>query len=162
MSFFDQFIQSLWEKERVDVMHRRAQRAEADRDKLGAELVKTRELLAQTGAERQERQREIINELVERGRQDGKVIGRMRSTLERVERALRPISPKYMALFELPNGSVFETESGIRAVKSQYKYSYGGIQVVLLASGEFGHFGGTGDDCVEKHNSTMVHLLEVP
>lgn len=48
----------------------------------------------------------------------------------------------WQQLSEIPNGSIFETREGVRAVKSEYRYSneYPAIQVVLLANGEYGHF----------------------
>lgn len=47
----------------------------------------------------------------------------------------------WTTLDALRKGAIFETQDGIRAVKSEYWYSTGGApQCVLLASGEYAHF----------------------
>lgn len=43
-------------------------------------------------------------------------------------------------LHELRKGAVFATEDGIYAVKSEYRYSDGQWQCILLESGEYAHF----------------------
>ena len=48
---------------------------------------------------------------------------------------------EWVKLHELREGALFETRSGNRAVKSEYHYPWGGIQCVLIASGEYAHFG---------------------
>ena len=59
-----------------------------------------------------------------------------------------------MTLDELPPGSLFETASGVRAVKSEYHYQDGGQwQCVLLESGEYAHF--------PEGNRTRVRAIEV-
>ena len=50
----------------------------------------------------------------------------------------------WTSLAELPNGALFETRAGVRAVKTEYLYPWGGIECVLLASGEYAHFHGRG------------------
>lgn len=49
---------------------------------------------------------------------------------------------KYFHLEDIPCGSIFETQDGVRAVKSEYRYSNNNSQpmCILLASGEFAHF----------------------
>ena len=51
-------------------------------------------------------------------------------------------SSKWTTLDDLRPGAVFITREGIKAVKSEYKYSDGQSQweCILLASGEFAHF----------------------
>lgn len=56
----------------------------------------------------------------------------MSSEQRRVER--------WVKLMDLADGAIFETGGGIRAVKSEYTYPNGGIQCILLASGEYAHF----------------------
>lgn len=69
-----------------------------------------------------------------------------------------PAEPSWVTLAELRDGAIFETRTGVRAVKSEYHYPYGGIECVLLASGEAAHFSKTGDRC--EHNSTEVRELD--
>ncbi len=45
-----------------------------------------------------------------------------------------------MTLGELPNGAIFETLDGIRAVKSEYHMANGQCECILLESGEYAHF----------------------
>lgn len=63
----------------------------------------------------------------------------------------------WIRLHELPRGAVFETIDGTRAVKSEYGYDNGGCQCILLASGEYAHFGGT----PRAHNAMLVRPLAV-
>lgn len=65
----------------------------------------------------------------------------------------------WTTLAELRPGAIFETRDGIRAVKSEYRYPSGGIECVLLASGEAAHFGKTGDR--HEHNGTEVREIDV-
>lgn len=74
----------------------------------------------------------------------------------------------WTTLMELPNGTIFETREGVRAVKSEYRYSneYPAIQCILLASGEYAHFcqdkqPKDGFERAEKHNTTEVRELSV-
>lgn len=61
----------------------------------------------------------------------------------------------WIRLEDLPPGSLFETQSGIRAVKSEYHYSAGGqCMCVLLASGEYAHFA--------DGNDTLCRLTDAP
>lgn len=48
----------------------------------------------------------------------------------------------WQTLDDIPPGSLFETEDGIRAVKSEYHYDNHNPQplCILLTSGEFAHF----------------------
>lgn len=49
----------------------------------------------------------------------------------------------WTTLEELPEGALFETEDGVRAAKSEYRYGNepgSQCQCVLLASGEYAHF----------------------
>jgi hypothetical protein len=57
----------------------------------------------------------------------------------------------------LPRGAVFETIDGTRAVKSEYGYDNGGCECILLASGEYAHFGKT----PRAHNAMLVRPLAV-
>lgn len=75
----------------------------------------------------------------------------------------------WTTLMELPNGAIFETRDGVRAVKSEYRYSneYPAIECILLASGEFAHFCQDkqikdGFERADKHNTTEVREIEVP
>lgn len=74
-------------------------------------------------------------------------------------------STGWIPLSDLPNGAVFETKDGVRAVKSEYCYDNdGAIECVLLASGEYAHFAqGIADSKrrAKAHNATMVRPLAV-
>lgn len=61
----------------------------------------------------------------------------------------------WMPLRDLLPGTVFETKDGIRAVKSEYALDSGGCLCILLASGEFAHFGKT----PKEHDSTPVRVV---
>lgn len=62
--------------------------------------------------------------------------------------------PAWTNLESIRCGAVFETQDGVRAVKSEYAYSNGGAcQCVLLASGEYAHF--------PDGNSTIVREIRV-
>lgn len=64
----------------------------------------------------------------------------------------------WIRLYELPRGAVFETIDGTRAVKSEYGYdNNGGCQCIILASGEYAHFGKT----PRAHNAMLVRPLAV-
>jgi len=68
---------------------------------------------------------------------------------------------KWVTLEELPEGALFETQDGIRAVKSEYRYGNRpnhGIECVLLASGEYAHFA----DNADQHNLTLVREIDIP
>ena len=52
----------------------------------------------------------------------------------------------WVRLEDLPNGAIFETRDGIKAVKSEYRYPRGAPECALLASGEYAHFTGEGAD----------------
>jgi hypothetical protein len=67
-------------------------------------------------------------------------------------------SQRWVRLHALREGAVFETAEGIRAVKSEYHYPNGGIECVLIASGEYAHFG----DTAEKHNDVLVRQIVIP
>ncbi len=70
----------------------------------------------------------------------------------------------WTTLHALPEGAVFETEDGIRAVKSEYRYPRGGIECVLLASGEYANFAQDVADpeaSARAHNATRVRPLQV-
>lgn len=70
----------------------------------------------------------------------------------------------WTTLHALPKGAVFETEHGIRAVKSEYRYPSGGIECVLLASGEYANFAQDVADpeaSARAHNATRVRPLQV-
>lgn len=47
---------------------------------------------------------------------------------------------RWITLRELREGAVFENRDGVRAVKSEYHYSNGQCECVLLESGEYAHF----------------------
>lgn len=49
---------------------------------------------------------------------------------------------RWVTLEDLPAGSLFETQDGIKAVKSEYRYSNSNAQpqCILLESGEYAHF----------------------
>jgi hypothetical protein len=73
----------------------------------------------------------------------------------------------WVPLQDLRDGAVFETQEGVRAVKSEYTYPYGGILCVLLESGEYAHlYRGTPkstDYTVgQRHNATLVREIEIP
>jgi hypothetical protein len=73
----------------------------------------------------------------------------------------------WVPLQDLRDGAIFETQSGIRAVKSGYHYSNAGaIQCVLLESGEYAHFcqtpGITDYQRAQAHNLTLVREIELP
>jgi hypothetical protein len=57
----------------------------------------------------------------------------------------------WTTLDELPEGAIFETRDGIRAVKSEYHLTSGKVMCILLASGEYLHAGD-----VAKHNALEV------
>lgn len=65
---------------------------------------------------------------------------------------------EWTTLGALRDGAIFETRDGTRAVKSEYHYTNGGCECVLLASGEYAHFARGGFD----HNGTSVREIEVP
>lgn len=70
----------------------------------------------------------------------------------------------WIPLHQLPRGAVFETRCGTRAVKSEYRYPTGGIECILLASGEYAHFSQGIKDPEEQaraHNATLVRPLAV-
>lgn len=69
------------------------------------------------------------------------------------------IKSDWTTLEALRKGAIFETRDGIRAVKSEYRYEYGGIECVLLASGEAAHFDQPGYR-PEAHNATEVREVE--
>jgi hypothetical protein len=50
----------------------------------------------------------------------------------------------WLHLDDIPPGSLFETEQGTRAIKSEYRYPDGAPECVLLASGEYAHFADKG------------------
>lgn len=62
----------------------------------------------------------------------------------------------WVPLSELRNGAIFETEEGIRAVKSEYRTD-GKIDCYLLASGEYAHFAISPD----LHNATKVREIKI-
>jgi hypothetical protein len=71
---------------------------------------------------------------------------------------------EWQPLSEIPDGSIFETRDGIRAVKSEYRYSneYPAIQCILLASGEYAHFAQHIKEPMPSacaHNSTLVRAI---
>lgn len=70
----------------------------------------------------------------------------------------------WLPLSQIRRGAVFETRSGVRAVKTEYRYPNGGIQCVLLASGEYAHFAQEVNDPNEQarqHNRTEVREIVV-
>ena len=69
------------------------------------------------------------------------------------------VAQEWIVLEELRPGAIFETRTGVRAVKSEYRYPYGGIECVLLASGEAAHFSKTGDR--QEHNGTEVREVDI-
>jgi hypothetical protein len=56
----------------------------------------------------------------------------------------------WVRLNDLPKGAIFETQGGVRAVKSEYHYDNGAPQCVLLASGEYAHFANKGAELVRE------------
>jgi hypothetical protein len=60
----------------------------------------------------------------------------------------------WLSLDDIPPGSLFETEQGIRAIKSEYRYPDGAPECILLASGEYAHF-------VDK-GKTPVRIIVLP
>lgn len=46
----------------------------------------------------------------------------------------------WVRLENLRRGAIFETKEGTRAVKSEYHYTDGAPECVLLESGEYAHF----------------------
>ena len=52
------------------------------------------------------------------------------------------LGKKWTTLDELRPGAIFVTRSGVKAVKSEYRYGDGSTQweCILLSSGEFAHF----------------------
>lgn len=62
---------------------------------------------------------------------------------------------EWMFLSDLPNGAIFTTKDGIRAVKTEYYYTNENRQpmCILLASGEFAHF-------PEKEKTLVCELYE--
>jgi len=73
---------------------------------------------------------------------------------------LRQPTPErpWVALAELPSGAVFETKTGVRAVKSKYLLDFGGHECVSLVSGEYVHFAPASD----AHNATPTRELRIP
>ncbi len=67
---------------------------------------------------------------------------------------------RWTTLGALREGAIFETRDGIRAVKSEYHYTNGGCECVLLASGEYAHFGGGKGTAV--HNAEQVREIDLP
>lgn len=61
----------------------------------------------------------------------------------------------WMLLEFLPDGAIFETRDGCRAVKSEYNYPNGQPECVLLASGEYAHFPEGGKTLVRE-----LHIWE--
>lgn len=59
----------------------------------------------------------------------------------------------WMPLWQLRKGAIFETRSGVRAVKSE-RTDGNQCECVSLASGEYAHFA--------KGNATEVREIEVP
>lgn len=66
-------------------------------------------------------------------------------------------SGPWVTLGNLRKGAIFETQKGVRAVKSEYRYPNGGCECVLLASGEYAHFGEPG----ENHNDVLVREIKI-
>ena len=58
----------------------------------------------------------------------------------------------YVRLINLRNGAIFETKDGIKAVKSEYRYSNENLECecILLASGEYAHFPHGNDEWVKE------------
>lgn len=73
---------------------------------------------------------------------------------------------EWTTLAELPEGAVFETESGTRAVKSEYHYDNGACKCILLDSGEYAHFcndpGISPQATAYRHNATKVREIIIP
>lgn len=73
------------------------------------------------------------------------------------------LSPKaefesWTVVDDLRPGAVFETQGGILAVKTEYRYSAGGgCQCILLASGENAHF----SNSATSHDLTPVRELVI-
>jgi hypothetical protein len=60
---------------------------------------------------------------------------------------------RWIKLEKLRTGAIFETRSGIRAIKSEYHYPNFNCQCVLLASGEYAHF--------EKGDNELVREIRL-
>lgn len=58
----------------------------------------------------------------------------------------------FVRLENLRNGAIFVTKDGIRAVKSEYRYSNENpeCECVLLASGEYAHFPSGNNEWVQE------------
>lgn len=52
-------------------------------------------------------------------------------------------------LDRIPNGAIFETKKGIKAVKTRYHYPNGQWECVLLTSGEYAHFSNKNKELVK-------------
>lgn len=68
---------------------------------------------------------------------------------------------EWVALETLPDGALFETWNGVRAVKSEYLLGdrpNHKIQCILLESGEYAHF----NDNADLHNLTVVREIALP
>lgn len=61
--------------------------------------------------------------------------------------------PRWVRLEDLPKGAIFETQDGIKAVKTEYHYNSGVCMAVLLASGEYAHF--------PEKNDTLVREIDI-
>ena len=65
----------------------------------------------------------------------------------------KPQAPVWVPLSELRPGAIFETQDGVRAVKSEYRNVDLAIQCVLLGSGKYAHF--------HDGNATLVREIVI-
>ncbi len=69
-----------------------------------------------------------------------------------VEKVLRPTAG-WETLADLPEGAVFETKNGIRAIKIEHHYPDGTCQSVLLDGGAYAYF--------PEKNNTLVRKISI-
>jgi hypothetical protein len=78
------------------------------------------------------------------------------SYLEPLSSLSQETEEEWQKLDDIDPGEIFETKEGVRAVKSEYKYSnepHSQWKCILLESGEYAHF--------DKKNDTEVRVIDI-